>query len=722
MAMWYECHIELITPQFCSLLYTPLVSESDLPLDLQPLLRLEVHNTKLKPLQPLPSTDTRPRWLTERQWYQVLTLSTVEPFCELPEHMITYDKLWRVWYITEQPESGSLPKKMDRQIRGVAKLILINCLRSDRFDEASMLYVERVLKQETSEVTAKALLSVASKGSATEPIIVYSSAPLDVEYILQQIQPICHPITAGDPEALDSMALGQGREDTLGIHFQRCLQKGHWLLLKKNTDAKSCIDTLNRLLQDPTVKTAHKRFLVWMYFDNDDELPANLLTSCHKLYLTLPSTIKDFIRHLYELLGDSRMSAYNNEWSKWCLLSLALFHIAFVTRQTLENNSSPLAQTLRDSQWEEAENMLRTLVTGSINPDSSLIPALISQLSDIYLTGALTEESYNVLSQLMNVYLSPEAIQYVPERVSALTHYTVPKSTSLEDHMAQMEFIYLAQDVSLTGVSPFVILKNQRDEARDINIALRTLNEDKEARKSIQETDWPKYFTGTKEGTLQNMKVKGSFQAIMKQEFEDYTTTALSIASKLKVTDNLNSFHEILDNSVPDFEDTQEDDELRVIEDKLSKLRARGEFLSEMLNQSEPPQSIRLGLLLEQGAAWAAVARGCWGELRAAGLEVVVVTKTLSAAIAAKVAEAEAKGVGEEEEATTLVLERLVLRGACWDNVAEVITSEELGAGIPATSAINLTVMQYTAALKKMMKKVGRGEYQAENNCFHIYT
>nr|XP_045592743.1 dynein axonemal heavy chain 2-like [Procambarus clarkii] len=711
LAMWYERHLGLLTPQFCSLLYTPLLTQVGppyCPLDLRPLLNSESNIMSLQPLQTNPARASRPNWLTERQWAQVLALSTVEPFCELPDHMLTYKHLWRVWYITEQPEAGALPKKMERKIRGIAKLILINCLRSDRLDEAAMLYVQRVLKQEASEATAKALLSAASKGTASEPIIVYSSEPLDIEYILQQVQPLCHPILSSYPESLDVLALGQGRERSLSVRLHHSAQKGYWMLLKKSTAAASCINYLKELLRDDLIKTAHKRFQVWMYFNSDDELPSSLMTSCHKVYLCLPSTIKEYLHHLYELVGESRLSVYSNEWSKWCLLSLALFHIAFVTRQTLENNSTPVAQILGDAQWEEAENVLRTLVAGSLPPNSSILPTLTAQLTDIYVSGALTEESHNVLAQLLHVYVSPEAIQNVPGRVSALTHFTVPKTTSLVDHVTQMEFIYLAQAVSLTGVAPMVILKNQRDEARDINIALRTIHETPTLSHSVKEIDWLKGFNTKKFKKIQKLQVQGSLQSIIKQEIDEYIKTSENTSIKLKVCNDSNSLLEALEGSVPDLDVTCEGDDLQKIEAKLDRLKARGNFLYDMVNRAEQPRTIRLGLLWEPAAMWAAVTRSCWGEICAVGLEVVVATKTLCAGLAAKGGEAEGKAVSEEDESTTLVLEKLVLLGALWDPTSEEVMTETLGSSLPASTTLDLSIMQCTPRVKKMLRKSSR--------------
>ncbi|MPC11959.1 Dynein heavy chain 2, axonemal [Portunus trituberculatus] len=712
LASWYECHIGLTTPQFCSLLYTQLVDQDEsrpLPLDLKPYLATESQSTSLlQPFDPGQHAALRPVWLTERQWLQIISLSKIEPFQELADHMVTHENLWRVWYITEQPETGTLPKKMDRKIRGVAKLILINCLRPDRLDEASMMYVQRVLKHEASEATAKALLSVAGKGNAASPIILYSSVPLDVEFVLHQIQALCHPIISSDPEALDVLALGQGREDSLTLRLQRCLLKGHWLLLKKGTAASACIARLTKFLRNESLTAAHKRFQIWMYFDNDDELPSSLMTACRKVYLSLPCTVKESLRHLYELVGESRLAAYTNEWSKWCLLSLALFHIAFITRQTLENNSTPLAVTLGDTQWEEAENTLRTLLTGGHPADSSLIASLIPPLTDLYLAGCLTEESRSILTQLMSTYLSPEAIQNVPGRVSALTHYTVPRATFLEEHLAQMEFIYLAQNVSLTGVAPMVILQNQRDEARDINIALRTLNEQKTSQRSLQDTVWPRRFVELRDRKLKGKKIKGALQAIMRQEYEDCSKVVHHVASKLAVTEDLNTINSLLQDSSPSLEITKDDTELRKTEARLKKLNARADFLWEMAGSCEPPRNLRLGLLQEPEAAWAAVTRSFWGELRQAALEVAVLTRALSACLATKGGEEDVKGVGDEEESPSLVLEKLVLRGACWDAAAEVLMTEELGAGLPAATTLDLTVTKCTARVKKVLRKTGR--------------
>ncbi|XP_037803406.1 dynein heavy chain 2, axonemal-like [Penaeus monodon] len=711
LAMWYECHIGLTTPQFCSLLHAS--SSSQIGSELSSL-ESEKKEPKGEKSCSVPKSS-HPVWLTDSQWLQILSLSKVEPFTNLIESLTTHEKLWRVWYVTEQPETVPLPNKLERKIRGVAKLILINCLRPDRLDEASMIYVERVLRVEADPTSAKALLAVAGKGSPTEPVIIYSSAPLDVEHILGQIQPLCHPVLISNPDSVNVLALSEGREDYLNLIFQKCCQKGFWLLLKKDTEAESCINHLCKLLKDKCIKEAHKRFQIWMYLQEEDTLPTNLMMSCHKVYLSLPQTVKESIMHLYELIGESRLNAYTNEWSKWCLMSLALFHIGFVTRQAFEDPSTPLAQTIGDDQWEEAEACLRSLVSGAHTVDGTLVPALLEQLTSIYINGAVTEESYIILTRLLNEYLSNEAIQNISSRVSALTHYSVPRSTSMEDHTAQMEYIYLAQNVSLTHGAPTLIFENQRKEAESIIIAMRRM--DKASKSEIAtETDyWIKMFTPKPKKESSATPAQTSLQLILRQEFEHYIKTSESVFSKLKQTDDIESVSEILESPDLNLVQNQQDADECDVETLLCKMLWRGHYLTGIVNQPSPIKSIRLGLLQEPAAAWAAFIRNNFGEVRAPGMEVAVVTQALWDSLGFK-AEGDSRVIDEEDEITTLVLEKLALGGASWDADAEVIIPEDLAAATPFFTVLNFTIMQFTSNVKKELKKIG------EAYCTPVYV
>ncbi|XP_064095409.1 dynein axonemal heavy chain 2-like isoform X2 [Macrobrachium nipponense] len=711
LATWYECHISLTNPKFCSLLYSSLTKEKDsAPQLLKPVSKSKHSSEVSKLICEQDSEKSRPAWLTNAQWAQLLELSKIEPFSDIINHITTYKDLWRVWYVTEQPETGSFPKSLDKKVRGVAKLVLINCLRPDRLDEAALLYATRVLKQETTSTTAKALLSVAAKGSVTEPIILYSSAPLDVEHLLRQIQPLCHPVLTTNPDAVNILSLGQGREKYLNLIMRKCAEKGYWLLLKKNEADQSCTEYLNKLLKEKFLNDANKRFQIWLYMDSDDTLPDSLMASCHKVYLGLPTTVKESIIHLYELAGESRLASYTGEWSKWCLLSLALFHIGFVTRQSLEDMSTPLAQTLGDHQWEEAENVLRTLITENLALENNLLPLLIPQLTDIYITGALTESSYEILCQLLQVYLSPEAIMNVPGRVSALTHYTVPKSHSMEDHLTQLGYIYLAQNVSLTCVAPTLIFESQRDEAKSINISIYKISDDNKQLPALQKEDWVKYFGLNKVKKMASKNIQGSLQSIIKNDLDRYLKAAQTLVSKLKVNANPDTILEILEDNIPlVLENDQEVDQIRDIEAKLQRFSVKGHYLLKLINCPPPLRNIRLGLLREPAAAWSAFVRSVWGEVRGDGMEVAVVTKALWSELGQKGVDLETKTAGDEDEdSATLLMECMALCGASWDTRAELITTEELAAATPFTSFLDLNVMQFDGRVKKLMKKPGR--------------
>ncbi|KAK7069068.1 hypothetical protein SK128_028340 [Halocaridina rubra] len=710
LATWYECHIGITTPKFCSILYASLKKQNN---ERKQSFVLSEKNIKKMDMEETMNPDVeewiRPDWLTSSQWLTLLELSRLEPFADILEHITAYKDLWRVWYITEQPETGSFPKHLDKRVRGVAKLILINCLRPDRFDEAAMLYVQRVLKQEPSGTSAKALLSVAAKGTAMEPIIIYSSVPLDVEHLLKQIQPLCHPALSSNPESLNVLAVGQGRKPYLNLLIKKCVEKGYWLLICKNEEDSASGRYLSKLLKGKFLNEANKRFQVWLYMQSEDHLPEALMTSCHKVYLSFPTTVKESLIHLYELIGESRLSTYINEWSKWCLLSLALFHIAFITRQSLEDESTTLAQTTGDSQWEEAENVLRILLIESPQLDATILTYLLPKLTGIYVSGSLSEESSIILSNLLQVYLSPEAVQNVPGRVSALTHYSVPKTTSLEDHLAQMEYIYLAQNVCLTCVAPTLIFEKQREEAKDINISLYNIN-NVEKPSHFYKSDWVKFFGLNKAKKIASREAESSLHSILRQELENYLKTAHAVVCRLRVKAASHSLLKILKRNVPDtLEDEKAVDEERALETKLQRLSVRGHYLIKTINCPPPIKSIRLGLLQEPAAAWSAIVRGTWAESRGDGIEVAVVTKSLWVALGFRGSDTDTKAVGDEEEdSSTLLMERMALCGASWDSAQELVTSEDLAAATPFISVFDFTIMQYSAEVKKLMKKPGR--------------
>ena len=93
-------------------------------------------------------TLLQPSWIAQESWELILAISSLKgPLDSICTHIASNPGPWRDWYESERPEVQPLPIEIEDAedaptLTALDRLLMILCLRSDRFEQAMRILVE----------------------------------------------------------------------------------------------------------------------------------------------------------------------------------------------------------------------------------------------------------------------------------------------------------------------------------------------------------------------------------------------------------------------------------------------------------------------------------------------------------------------------------------------------------------------------------------------------
>jgi len=93
-------------------------------------------------------TLLQPSWIAQESWELILAVSSLKGSLDsICAHIAANTAPWRDWYESERPEVQPLPIEIEDaedapSLTALNRLLMIRCLRSDRFEQAMRMFVE----------------------------------------------------------------------------------------------------------------------------------------------------------------------------------------------------------------------------------------------------------------------------------------------------------------------------------------------------------------------------------------------------------------------------------------------------------------------------------------------------------------------------------------------------------------------------------------------------
>ncbi|KAL9651368.1 hypothetical protein ABK040_001318 [Willaertia magna] len=142
-------------------------------------------------------------WLGDIPWLNIVSLSSLETFKQLPDKLHKNDKLWRKFYDEEKPEEIKVPEYSN--LTEFEKLLLIRSIREDRTILAAMQYIKSAIGQKYLDVAPTSLEGTWKESDNRTPLVCLLSPGSDPTTAIEGL-------ARNQKKEVLSISLGQGQE------------------------------------------------------------------------------------------------------------------------------------------------------------------------------------------------------------------------------------------------------------------------------------------------------------------------------------------------------------------------------------------------------------------------------------------------------------------------------------------------------------------------------
>lgn len=263
------------------------------------------------------SVKKKPKdWIPDNAWLNVVALSSLEAFKDLPDSIAKNDNLWHQWYDMEAPETAKVPDNLEDSINKFEKMCLIKALREDRTLQTGKEYIKEALGSRFIESIPLDLHEAWEESSPRCPMIFLLSRGSDPTGIIDELAKKMKVMTLG-------VSMGQGQEVIARKYIATAAQEGHWVILQNTHLGLSYLHEVETLLLNKE-QQFHENFRLYITAEPHPQFPLGLLQMGIKITNEAPVGLKAGLRNSYSWITQDLLDANTRvEWRQ--LLGILCF-------------------------------------------------------------------------------------------------------------------------------------------------------------------------------------------------------------------------------------------------------------------------------------------------------------------------------------------------------------------------------------------------------------
>ncbi|XP_009304459.3 dynein axonemal heavy chain 1 [Danio rerio] len=263
-----------------------------------------------------------PNWLSTRAWQDILALSALPSFSNLPQSFSKHESAFKSIFDSSQPHREPLPGEWESQLDSFQKLLILRCLRADRLTHGLQDFVSSQLGQRFIEPQTSDLSVVFKESSPSTPLIFVLSPGTDPAADLYKFAEIMK-----FSKKMNAISLGQGQGPSAEVMMHSAMEKGKWVFFQNCHLAPSWMPSLERLIENIDPDKVHRDFRLWLTSLPSNKFPVSILQNGSKMTIEPPRGIKANLLKTYaSVTEDFITSCTKTAEFKSLLLSLCLFH------------------------------------------------------------------------------------------------------------------------------------------------------------------------------------------------------------------------------------------------------------------------------------------------------------------------------------------------------------------------------------------------------------
>jgi dynein heavy chain, axonemal len=421
----FEHHKLLFVFQICTELLIQLgkIRKSDLELLFFGMSFSE--NTDI-PEEP---ANTCSSWLSPKIWTTVVNLSQHSDFDSLSAGMDQSSDAWMNWYQSSEPERLPLPGEWENKCNDVQRIVLINLFRPDRLKFAIHIFISHHFGSKVAAFPIFDLESSTLYNSTAMPIILTAAAgTYPVTYIR------AFASKKGCSEKVAVITLQSNQRDRIAPLITKATEQGTWLIFDNADFCDGFFNEIEMCLAFLQGKKPHSDFRCWVVHSSYSvRISSNLLQSCSKVVLELPSGLKANLDILYCSFNDSQLDGPKKSGKyKKILFALSYFHCVLIEREKFKPQGSLRHNEFTQSDFDLGHTVLLSMLEN--NDDFNWGSFCTTIAERVYGSRVTNAADQKFISSIASGILVPEVVSSANFRLSSLPTYFVPDDGALQSY------------------------------------------------------------------------------------------------------------------------------------------------------------------------------------------------------------------------------------------------------------------------------------------------
>ena len=415
---------------------------------------------------PNPCSD----WLSDKSWGEICRASdTLDGFQGFKESFSALGDDWKRIYDSTSPQDEHFSGEWEEKITGMARLIVLRCIRSDKLILGIQQFIISVSGEKFMKPPQFDLQLSYNDSDCCTPLVFILSPGSD---------PMTPLLKLAKEMKIETgyISLGQGQGPWAEKMIESSRKEGKWAVMQNCMLAPSWMNSLERICESFTTDTCHDKFRLWCTTYPTPVFPVSVLQNGVKMTNEPPKGLRANIAGSFTVdpIGDPEFFATCGKGERFRALvyNLCFFHAVIQERRTY----GPLGWNIAyEFNMSDLAICARQLVQFLDDNDDVPFNALKYTAGECNYGGRVTDDKdRRCLNSILDRFYNPEAMK-PGGLLDADGIYKCPPDTDLDGYRQYIDDLPLVTGPGVVGLHDNAnITKNQFETDKVLTAVLIT--------------------------------------------------------------------------------------------------------------------------------------------------------------------------------------------------------------------------------------------------------